>query len=342
MGKIQVSYEIQRELTGVLERPPSYQIEKVANQDYLWKKVIADLFTDFLLFFLPDFHMEVDFSKPVEFLQQELFKEIMDERKGLRRTDQLVKVQLKNGEEKWVLVHIEVQTQDEKGFAKRVFEYFYRIYDRYEQKIVAIALFTNTSKKSTNTYNYLYFGTELSYTFNKYVLADFDESELQTSSKLFSKALLVAMYLNKTKNNVSQRTLLKEQLLKEITRIQGIDATEMEALFYFTDYLLTLPKEFTQKINQEILQFIRKEDVRMESIRRDDLSPTLAYVYEKIYEDGLEKGVSQGIERGIEQGIEQKTYQVVINLIKNGFEDEVIANLAEISIEQVQEIRANY
>lgn len=311
----------------VLERPTPYQLVKVSNQDQLWKRVIADLFEDFLLFFLPSFHAEVDFSKPVEFLQQELFKEIMDERKGLRRADQLAKVQLKNGKEQWVLVHIEIQAQDETNFSKRMFEYFYRIYDRYEQKIVAIALFTNSSKKSTDSYNYLYFGTALSYTFNKYVLTDFDEKELHTSPKLFGKVLLAALYLNKTKHNVLQRSILKEQLLKEIASLQLDNALEMSALLYFTDYLLTLPKELTKNLNEEILQFIKRGDLQMESIRREDLSPTFAYVYDKIYEDG------------IELGIEQKACEIAIRLIKEGLEDGWIADVTGLSMEQVQEIR---
>lgn len=139
-------------LSQVLEKPIDY-VQMHVNQDDLWKKVIADLFEDFLLFFLPEFHAEVDFSKPIDFLQQELFKEIIDERKGRKMADQIEKVQLKNGEEQWVLVHTEVQTNDSKDFPQRMFQYYYRIFDRYNQKIVAVALFTKPSRKSTNTYN---------------------------------------------------------------------------------------------------------------------------------------------------------------------------------------------
>lgn len=70
-----------------------------------------------------------------------------------------------------------------------MFEYFYRISDRYGKKIVAIVIFINKSTKGTNQYNDKYFGTEITYTFNKYVVSDFDEEELKKSPKLFSKAL---------------------------------------------------------------------------------------------------------------------------------------------------------
>jgi len=45
----------------VWEKPDMYKLSQV-NQDNLWKKLIADLFEDFLLFFLPELHAEVDFS----------------------------------------------------------------------------------------------------------------------------------------------------------------------------------------------------------------------------------------------------------------------------------------
>ena len=151
-------------LLQVLEKPSAYTSQ--VNQDDLWKKVIADLFEDFLLFFLPEFHKEVDFSKSVDFLQQELFKEIIKDRKGRKMADQIAKVHLKNGKEQWVLVHTEVQSEDDEDFPLRMFQYYYRIFDRYEKKIIAIAVFSNKSNKSSNQYKDVYFGTELSYTFN--------------------------------------------------------------------------------------------------------------------------------------------------------------------------------
>lgn len=79
---------------------------------------------------------------------------------------------------------------------------------------------------------------------------------------------------------------------------------------------------------------MKRGDLQMESIRREDLSPTFAYVYDKIDEDGIELGVSQGIE--------QKAREIAVRLIKEGFlEDEWIADVTGLSVEQVQEIRKN-
>lgn len=146
------------------------------------------------------------FVAKVKRQQQELFKEIIDARKGRKMADQIAKVYLKNGVEQWVLVHTEVQTDDHKDFPLRMFEYYYRIFDRYGKKIVAIALFSNTSKKSSNHYKEVYFGTEVSYTFNKYVIANFDEEALKSSPKLFSKALLASMYMHRTQSEMGMRS----------------------------------------------------------------------------------------------------------------------------------------
>ncbi len=80
-----------------------------------------------------------------------MFQEVTDKKKGRRFADQLVKVQLKNGEEQWILIHIEVQSKNETVFPERMFQYFYRIYDRYQEKIVAMTIHTSPSKMPFQT-----------------------------------------------------------------------------------------------------------------------------------------------------------------------------------------------
>ncbi|WP_186671157.1 Rpn family recombination-promoting nuclease/putative transposase [Sporosarcina sp. BP05] len=143
----------------ILEKTSAYKVSNV-DQDGLWKKVIADLFEDFLLFFLPDLYEKIDFTKPPDFLQQELFKVIIEKKKGRKIADQIVKVHLKDGQEKWILIHIEVQGDADLDFPKRMFQYFYRIYDRYDQEIVAMAIQTGADERIIpNAFEYAYFGT---------------------------------------------------------------------------------------------------------------------------------------------------------------------------------------
>ena len=251
--------------------------------------------------------------------------------------DQIAKVHLKNGKEQWVLVHTEVQSEDQDDFPLRMFQYYYRIFDRYGKKIVAIAVFSNKSNKSSNQYKDVYFGTELSYTFNKYVVDNFDVEELKNSPKLFSKALLASIYMNRTKSNneMEMRSIYKRALLRDVWSLQNATRTEISALLYFVDYLLKLSEEMSEQLKQELRTEIRKEDEQMLQLHKDELPPTLAGILEMERQEGLELGIERGIEQGIEQGIRQ----MILNLIEKGFTEEVIADVAKITVEQVQEFR---
>ena len=54
--------------------------------------------------------------------------------------DKLVKVWRKSGEEEWVLIHVEIQSQDETGFARRMYVYNYRIFERYNRQVASLTI----------------------------------------------------------------------------------------------------------------------------------------------------------------------------------------------------------
>jgi hypothetical protein len=59
---------------------------------------------------------------------------------GRRYVDKLVKVWRKNGREAWVRVHVEVQTSREPLFAQRMYGYNFRISDRYNHRVISLAV----------------------------------------------------------------------------------------------------------------------------------------------------------------------------------------------------------
>ncbi|MDW8287766.1 MAG: hypothetical protein RMJ89_06830, partial [Flammeovirgaceae bacterium] len=86
-------------------------------QDILWKGAIEDFFEEMLDYFFSDWadFKYIDFQKGFEFLDQELHS-IYPERSKKRIADKLVKVYLKDGRERWFLVHIEVQGYRDEEF----------------------------------------------------------------------------------------------------------------------------------------------------------------------------------------------------------------------------------
>lgn len=107
--------------------------ENTTEFDSPWKQILEQYFEDFILFFFPQAHGDIEWSRDYEFLDKELQQVVRDAELGRRLVDKLVKVYRTSGEEAWVLIHVEVQSQEESGFAERMYVYNYRIYDRYKR-----------------------------------------------------------------------------------------------------------------------------------------------------------------------------------------------------------------
>lgn len=102
------------------------------RDDSLWKAILEDLFGDFLRFFFSNADELFDMERGFVFLDKELeqiFPSNQDEF-APRYVDKLVQVFTREGTEQWILVHIEVQGSSDSDFGQRMFQYFYRIYDR--------------------------------------------------------------------------------------------------------------------------------------------------------------------------------------------------------------------
>src|SRR5260221_12091158 len=105
-----------------------------------WKEAIEEWLEDFLRFFFPAVHSLIDWARGYEFLDKELQQLASESEQGQRTVDKLVKVFWRTGEEFWVLVHIEVQSQAETVFPRRMYVYRYRISDKYNRPVVSLAV----------------------------------------------------------------------------------------------------------------------------------------------------------------------------------------------------------
>src|SRR5258708_7928537 len=93
-----------------------------------------------MAFFFPHAHAEIDWSRGFEFLDKELQQIVREAEQGRRTVDKLVKVWLRDGQEKWILIHVEVQSQEESDFPLRMYVYNYRVFDRYNRIVVSLAI----------------------------------------------------------------------------------------------------------------------------------------------------------------------------------------------------------
>jgi hypothetical protein len=151
-----------------------------ADFDSPWKEAIDAFFQPFMALFFPAVHDLIDWSRPHEFLDAELQRITGDFSIGRRCADRLVKVWSLAGAEVWLLLHIEVQGRADAAFALRMFQYWYRIFDRHgEVEIISLALLTNEpAGGALREYRRERDGAGLRFRFRVHGLPDWDEAEL--------------------------------------------------------------------------------------------------------------------------------------------------------------------
>jgi hypothetical protein len=108
--------------------------------DGAWKEALERFFEPFIAFFFPQVHAGIDWTQPVLFQDTALQQVAPDEPQGKQHVDKLVRVVRRDGTPTWLLIHIEIQSQYDRGFPERMFCYHARIYDRDRRLVVSLAV----------------------------------------------------------------------------------------------------------------------------------------------------------------------------------------------------------
>ena len=78
--------------------------------DSPWKEALDYFLDRFLAFFFPLIHTAIDWGRGYEALDKEFQQIVREAELGRRYVDKLVKVWTQAGDECWVLIHVEVQS----------------------------------------------------------------------------------------------------------------------------------------------------------------------------------------------------------------------------------------
>ena len=113
--------------------------------DTPWKEAVERYFPEFMAFYFPDAHAQIDWGQSYTFLEQELAAIAQDADLGKRYVDKLVRVTRLTGQEDWIYIHLEIQGTAQAEFAKRMFVYNYRIFDRYDRPVASMAVLADDS-----------------------------------------------------------------------------------------------------------------------------------------------------------------------------------------------------
>ncbi|MEO5377412.1 MAG: hypothetical protein H7832_06480 [Magnetococcus sp. DMHC-6] len=255
--------------------------QQIDEYDSPWKEILELYLREFLAFFLPIAHDNIDWSRNPEFLDTEMARILPEAQASNRQLDKLVKVWRRDGVEEWLLIHIEIQGEQEAKFAERMFTCMYRARDLHQQPVVGLAILADMRPKwRPFEYHSEVWGTLVTYRFNTFKLLDYigREAELEASDNPFAIVTMAHLRAKQTKHKYQERYQSKMQIIRRLYQ-SGYTHQQIVHLFLFIDWVMWLPKELDQQLWIHIGQFEENKKMRyMSSIERI----------------GIEKGIEQG------------------------------------------------
>ena len=279
--------------------------------DGAWKNMLSERrFEAFIAFFLPEVHRQIDWSRGVEFLEQELRAITRKSKRGQRSVDRLAKVWLTDGTQSWVLVHVEIQSQEDGSFPLRMFQYRYRALDLFgERPIMCLAILgdTNTAWKPQG-YSNSFWGTSVTFEFPVVKLLEYADrlQDLEQSANPFARFVLAHLKTQETRGDYETRLQWK---LRIIQGLYAMDVPEAEIgqLYHDFDWLLALPDPLAIRYHTSMTQF--EEERAM-----PHLSTAERIGREIGRKQGREEGREEGREVGREEGALGATQSVLLLL----------------------------
>lgn len=256
------------------------------NYDSPWKEILERFFPECMTFFFPTAQAAIDWSQGYAFMDKELQQVVRDAETGSRRVDKLVKVTLReSGEEAWVLIHIEVQGDQEAAFARRMYIYNYRLFDKYDRRVASFALLSDDNPTwRPDQFGYELLGCRVQLDFPTVKLLDYESrwAELEASDNPFAVVVMAQLETRRTRQEAQARYEAKLRLAKRLYQ-RGYSRRDILELFRFIDWIMTLPPELEEQFMTDIVAYEERE--------------------RKPYVTSVERIAShQGLQEGIEKG----------------------------------------
>ncbi len=271
----------------------------MSNDEYdsPWKEAIETYFQECLEFFFPVAAEAINWERGYTFLDKELQQVVRDAELGQRFVDKLVQVWRRNGEERWVLVHLEVQSYEETNFAQRMYVYHYRLFDRYNRSIATLAVLGDDRPTwKPNQFSDELWGCEVKFKFPIVKLIEYSQqwTELEASSNPFATVVMAHLKAKETRQNDQERKRWKLDLTKRLYE-KGYQRQDIINLFRFIDWVMRLPEELENSFWQEVTQY--EEENKM---------PYITSVEKRGIEQGKREGKREGLIESLEVCLELK------------------------------------
>ena len=286
------------------------------RHDEMFKLLLETFFADFIDLFFPQVSQLME-QDHLEFRPQEVITDVLDQEKHV--VDILVETRLK-GEEGLILIHVENQSQRLPDYNRKMFKYFARLYEKYQQKILPIVVYAHDAAVEEEDSFRIGFSflDVLEFRFLKVQLRKEPWRKYIQSANPVAAALMSKMNYSK-----EERVNVKIEFARMLANMR-LDLARNTLLTAFFETYLKLNKTEEEEYRQRLPIELKPEEVRY------FMEITTSY-----HEKGREEGIREGREEGIKEGIKE----VALTALKEGASLEFVMKITGLSKEELLEMQ---
>ena len=300
------------------------------DHDRLFKELLSTFFVDFVDLFLPEAAGYLD-KATVEMLDKEVFTDVTAGERHV--ADLVVKARFK-GEDSCFLIHVETQARQQEEFARRMFRYFARLYEKHGLPVYPVALFSYESpeRPEPDTHDVTFPDLEvLRFRFRTIQL-----NRLNWRDFLRLPNPVAAALMSKMSVAPEERPKVKVECLRLMASLK-LDPARMQLIAGFVDTYL--------RLNAEEETLFRADVARLEEPQGEVVMEIVTSWMEQGIEKGLAQGLAQGLVQGRQEGRQEGLQEGELSLISRQLTrklgplpDDLVVKLKVLSPAQLEEL----
>lgn len=205
----------------------------------------------------------IDWTHLWEDLQAELPQLAPEHAAGRRTVDKLFKVRLKDGQDRLLYVHLEVQARPDAAFPARMWIYHYRVCDRHGPEVISLAILADRQAGwRPCVYHHEFAGCVQHFEFPIFKVLDCVDAEglFERTGNRFALLVAAQQAALRTRHDASARGQERLRLVKYLYG-KGMPEDEVRQLFRLVAWLTKLPADLELKFNRDLALYERNEKV---------------------------------------------------------------------------------
>ena len=258
-----------------------------SDYDGAWKEALRSHLRRFIEKFFPRLAELIDWSIEPEWLDKEISQIIGQSGHRNREVDVLFKVRLTNGNEQWILCHLEIQTSYEVDFAVRVDQYNSGLKWLFRREVLTLVILADLHPDwRPSEYQFELAGFESRLRFPICKVLDHMDDEWAEDTSLPVQVVRAQIAALRTAGDPEARFYAKTQLVRNLYKA-GYNADELREIFRLIDWMMHLRRDLGRRFDLELTVFEKEQHM-----------PYVTSVERNAEERGLERGLEQGREQG--------------------------------------------